>query len=451
MDWIRFLQKGICGPAFLILMLGVGLYLSIQLRFVQIRQLPKAIRVFIQKICLGTRVEDGRSSFRALCTALAATVGTGNIVGVAGAISIGGPGAVFWMWISGLLGMAIKYAEVTLALRYRKKDREGYLGGPMYVITEGLGQRWKPLAQAYCALGIAASLGIGNAAQINAVVCGINTIGGRSSWGRNLLIGILVALVMGRLLRNGAGKIGAAAEILVPFAALGYLLLCSGVLVRFHERLPEAFHGIITGAFTPKAATGGMIGSAFLALQTGCSRGIFTNEAGMGTAAIAHASAEVAHPVQQGLMGILEVFLDTIVICTLTALVILVSGVPIPFGTDPGAALTIEAFSAVYGKAAPVLITGAIALFALATVLGWGFYGIRCAQFLAGEAVLRPFAWIHAGTSVLASVWDTASVWQFSEMLNSLMAVPNMLSLILLTTEVRSLTQAYRHGKLRSE
>ncbi len=437
----------IWGAPALVLILGVGLYLSLRLGFAQLTLLPRALRDFFRKLRPG-RKEEGVTPFRALCTALAATVGTGNLVGVAGAICLGGPGAIFWMWICGLLGMITKYAEATLAVRYRVRKAQGYIGGPMYVISQGLGQKWFPLAACYSFLGVAASFGVGNATQVNAVICGVNQVvsqlGAEPSQRTNLILGILLALLIGTMLFGGAKRIGAAAELLVPIAAAAYMLMCIGVLVRKADAIPSAFCAIFQGAFSPRAVTGGMVGSAFQALRIGCSRGVFTNEAGMGTASIAHASAEVEHPAQQGLMGIMEVFLDTIVICTLTALVILSSSVPIPYGTDAGAALTTDAFASVYGQSAPVLLALELSLFAIATVVGWGLYGARCAEFLFGGKAWKPFALAQTLTVVLGSVLDTGTVWQLSELLNGLMAIPNLIALAALTPEVIRLTKDFK-------
>ncbi len=435
------------GAPALVLILGVGLYLSIRLDFSQLTLFPHAFRCFLRKLRPAEKGE-GVTPFRALCTALAATVGTGNLVGVAGAISLGGPGAIFWMWICGILGMITKYAEATLAVRYRVRCGEGYLGGPMYVITRGLGQRWFPLAAAYSFFGIAASFGVGNATQINAMISSINTVliqfGGEPTQRTNLGFGILLAILIGTMLFGGAKRIGAAAEMLVPFAATAYILMCLGVLVKCSDALPGAFCAIVQGAFSPRAVTGGMLGSAFQALRIGCSRGVFTNEAGMGTASIAHASAEVDHPAQQGLMGMMEVFLDTILICTLTALVILCSGVPVPYGMDAGADLTANAFSVIYGRSAPMFLALELSLFAIATVVGWGLYGARCAEFLFGKKVWKPFALAQTLTIILSSVSRTETVWQLSELLNGLMVIPNLLTLAALTPEVIRLTKDFK-------
>ena len=447
-QFLSFLNSAVWGAPALLLILGVGLFLTLRLHGAQLFLFPQAFCEFFRKLQGHGKAESGVTPFRALCTALAATVGTGNLVGVAGAICLGGPGAVFWMWICGLLGMVTKYAEATLAVRYRVRTEQGYIGGPMYVMLHGLGDRWKPLATAYSAFGVAAAFGVGNATQINAVVSGINQVlagrGIAQAPERNFAMGILLALAIGTMLLGGAKRIGTAAELLVPFAAVAYILMCSGALICRHDAIVPAFSAIVQGALSPKAVTGGLLGSAFQALRIGCSRGVFTNEAGMGTASIAHASAEVVHPAEQGLMGIMEVFLDTILICTLTALVILTSGVPIPYGTDTGAALTADAFSSIYGDGASVILAWALSLFAVATVLGWGLYGARCAQFLFGEKAWKPFARMQIATIILSSVMDAATVWQISEILNGLMVIPNLLTLAALTPEVVRLTKEYR-------
>ena len=439
-----YIQDAILGLPAAGLILGVGLFLSIRLGFPQLGLFPRALGLFFRRMFAG-KPEGGVSSFQALCTALAATVGTGNLVGVAGAICLGGPGAIFWMWVCAFFGMATKYAEAALAVRYRVKTPDGYAGGPMYTITRGLGDRFRPLAKAYCVFGILAAFGVGNAAQINAVVTGVNgavaRFGGEPGRAGNLLMGLLLAVLAGFLLFGGARRIGAAAETLVPMAAGAYILLCVGVLLVFRRRIPAAFAGILTGAFCPRAVTGGILGSAFRALCVGCRRGVFTNEAGMGTASIAHACAE-AEPAEQGLMGMVEVFLDTIVICTLTALVILVSGVSIPYGEDVGGELTAAAFSQVYGAGASLFLAAALILFAVATILGWGLYGARCAQFLFGG--WKGFAAAQTAMVVLGAVLDTETVWQLSEIANGLMAVPNLICLAALSSELRRITIEYK-------
>ena len=419
--------------------LGVGLYLTIRTGFVQVRLFPEALRRFADMF----RGRD-RSSFRSLCTALGATVGTGNLVGVAGAIALGGPGSIFWMWVCGILGMATKYAEAVLAVHYRVRERGEALGGPMYYISRGMGRRWSWLASLYCFFGVIAAFGVGNATQINAMVTGIRQVTGAVGEKGNLLLGTGLALLVGLLLQGGAGGIGRTAEKLVPLAAVGYMGLCLLVLILRADRIGPALISIFQGAFAPKAVTGGLLGSAFGALRVGCARGVFTNEAGMGTAGIAHGSAEVTHPARQGMMGIMEVFLDTIVICTLTALVILVSGVPIPYGSDAGGSLTLEAFGAVCGAWSQVFLTVSICCFALATVLGWGLYGLRCVRFLLGQGSERWFVWLQMGAALLGTVMQTGVIWQIAETVNGLMAIPNLMALTALSGKVRFLTRDYK-------
>lgn len=435
------------GAPALILILSVGLYLSIRLHFAQFTLFPEALRQFLRQFLPG-RKDEGASSFQALCTALAATVGTGNLVGVAGAICLGGPGAVFWMWVCGIFGMVTKYAEAALAVRYRVRTPSGYVGGPMYIITQSLPGKLHFLAYLYALFGVIASFGVGNATQIHAAITGIHEALSVLGWkpGRitDLLLAAIFAAVIGVFLFGGAKRIYGAAEQLVPFAAAGYILLCVGVLVLKWRQLPEAFSQIFQGAFSPKAVTGGMIGSGFQALRIGCSRGVFTNEAGMGTASIAHANAEGVPPARQGMMGIMEVFLDTIVICTLTALVILVSGVTVPYGVDAGGYLTSGAFCAIYGPGAALWLAAVMTLFAVATVIGWGLYGARCAEFLFGTGAWRYFAAAEILAIVAGSFLETPTVWLLAETVNGLMAVPNLITLAVLTPEVCRLTKDYK-------
>ena len=395
-------------------------------------------------LSLGKGRHSGISPLSAVATALGGTVGVGSIVGVGYAIRFGGAGSIFWMWICAFLGMIIKCAEATLAVRYRIKDASGlYIGGPMHIISEGLGNKWAWLASCYCFFGVVASFGAGNATQINAMMCGINSViqayGGSDSPAVSLCVGLCSGILVFILLSGGAKSIGQEAERLVPFAAITYLLLGFGVLVVCYKNIPIAFSLIFQGAFTPGAVTGGAIGSVFIAIRTGASRGVFTNEAGMGTAAIAHAAAQVKHPVQQGLMGVIEVFIDTILICTMTALVILCSGVPIRYDIDSGVFLTTAAFSAVYGSWVCIPICLILVCFTFATVLGWGLYGGRCAQYLFGDHAWKTFTIIAAATVVLGAVLNTGTLWLFSEMVNGLMVIPNLIALGYLTSEFKKL------------
>ena len=444
--WIEFLNRIVWGVPLLILILGAGVFLSIKTGFFQLRFFPRAVRQFVSMLRPGDT--EGVSSFQALCTALAATVGTGNLVGVAGAICLGGPGAIFWMWICALFGMMTKFAEAALSVRFRVKKGKEYVGGPMYLISRGMGGRWLWLASVYCFFGAVASFGVGNATQINSVIDSVNAalvyFGLQPGGIINPIIGATLAVVIAVMLLGGASRIGRAAERLVPFASAAYILLCIGAIACRAQNLPKAFEAIVKGAFSPSAVTGGLLGSAFQALRVGVSRGVFTNEAGMGTAGIAHASAEVSHPAEQGLMGIMEVFLDTVVICTLTALAILCSGIPIPYGTDAGGSLTVQAFVSVYGPWVSVFLALALCSFALATILGWSLYGMRCVQFLLGGRSRKPFVLLQAAVAVVTSVMNTGTIWLLAETVNGLMAIPNLIAIIVLCPVLKELTIQYK-------
>lgn len=435
----------------LIAILGVGLYISIRSRFIQIRLFPKALAAFLGHF-RKRDTQQGESSFRALCTALAATVGTGNIAGVAGAIAIGGPGSIFWMWICAVLGMVTKFAEATLAVHYRGKDRAGnWVGGPMYMIEQGMGSKWRWLGIFYCLFGTVAAFGMGNATQINAVVDACNSalscIGKERSVVIDLSIGILFSVMAAVSLMGGMKRIGDITSLLVPVASATYIVLGVGALVLHAEQIPFAFRGIIQGAFSPQSVTGGILGSAFIALRVGASRGTFTNEAGMGTAAIAHGASAVDHPVEQGLMGIMEVFLDTIVICTVTALVILTSGTPIQYGLDEGAALTARAFACTYGEWVSIPMALFLCCFAFATMLGWGLYGLRCAQYLFGEGAWKPFVLLQAVISATSVLLKTGTVWMLAEIVNGLMAIPNLICLAVLSPKLLILIRSYENKR----
>ena len=421
------------GVPALVLILGVGIYFSISTGFAQLRLLPRAVRSF-----LGSVTGKNSASFKALCTALAATVGTGNIVGVAGAIAIGGPGSIFWMWICGILGMITKFAEAVLAVCFQHRDSKGsMIGGPMYMIQKGMGKNWKWLGTVYCFLGVIAAFGMGNATQINAVSDGVCSVmeyfGSEPSTTGKLVIGTLLAVMAGVCLLGGARRIGNVAMMLVPFASVSYILLSLGALIVHVQQLPSALEAIVRGAFCPGAVTGGMIGSLMTCLRVGASRGVFTNEAGMGTAAIAHGTVETSQPINQGLMGIMEVFLDTLVICTMTALVILTSGISVPYGTDEGAALTTRAFACTYGSGVSIPIALFLCCFAFATMLGWGLYGLQCARYLFGDRVWKSFVFLQMGASIAGVLLNTGMVWMIAETVNGLMAIPNLIALAALS------------------
>ena len=427
--------------------LGVGIYLSIRSRFAQLRLFPRALKAFLGQFGKQS-AEQGESSFRALCTALAATVGTGNIAGVAGAIAIGGPGSIFWMWICAVLGMVTKYAEAALAVHYQGRDSKGNsVGGPMYMIEQGMGRKWRWLGICYSVFGVIAAFGMGNATQINAVVDAFNTVfefvGRTPSCRINLMIGILFSVLAAASLLGGMKRIGDITSLLIPLVSVTYILMGLGALICHADRISWAFQSILQGAFSPRAATGGALGSAFAALRVGASRGTFTNEAGMGTAAIAHGTSDVTHPAEQGLMGIIEVFLDTIVICTVTALVILTSGTPIYYGVDEGAVLTTRAFACTYGQWVSIPMALFLCCFAFGTMLGWGLYGLRCAQYLFGERVWKPFVLLQAVICAVSVLLKTGTIWMLAEIVNGLMAIPNPACLAALCPQLLKLIRSY--------
>lgn len=445
----------IWGVPAMVCIFGVGLYLSIRTGFLQIRKFPYAIRTTIGRIFRKRNASDGAlTPFQAVCTALAATVGTGNIAGVAGAIAIGGPGAVFWMWISAILGMCTKFAEVTLAAHFREVNANGELvGGPMYYIKNGLGKKWVWLAYLFSAFGVLTVFGTGNATQVNTITTAINSallnfhiIDTDAVAMSNLIIGIVMAVLVALILLGGVKRIGQVAEKLVPFMALFYIVLALGVVVVNIQVLPSVFASIFEGAFCPSAVTGGVIGSMITSMKKGVSRGIFSNEAGLGTGSIAHACADTRKPVKQGMFGIFEVFTDTIVICTLTALVILCSQVPVAYGEAAGAELTIQGFTAVYGNWVSVFTAVAMCCFAFSTTIGWGLYGARCIEFLFSEKVIRPFMVVYSLVAILGATANLGLMWSIAETFNGLMAIPNLIALFLLAGTVVKLTREYFAG-----
>ena len=358
------------------------------------------------------------------------------------------------MWVSAFLGMATKFAESTLAVRFRSADPDGEaMGGTMYMIRSGLSRKLEPMAKCYALFGLLAAFGVGNTTQVNAVISALNGAGEQFGFTLSPVscagIGLVLGLAVYFLVSGGAEKIGAAAECLVPVAAGAYIMVCVASLWLKREFLPDAIRAIFCGAFSPRSVTGGMVGSLAQTLTVGVSRGVFTNEAGMGTAAMSHAGAQVAHPVEQGLMGIMEVFMDTILICTLTALVILTSGVSLPYGQDAGAELTARALSADLGPWTGAFLCACLCLFALATILGWGLYAGRCAEFLLGMMNWPLFALGQGVCVLLGTLLDTDLIWSLSELMNGLMALPNLITLLLLLPELRRLTIDYPIHKLR--
>lgn len=443
----------IWGIPAMVCIIGVGLLLSVRTGFLQIRKFPYAIRTTVGRMFRKRDASDGAMTpFQAVCTALAGTVGTGNIAGVAGAIAIGGPGAVFWMWCSALLGMCTKFAEVTLAVHFRERSDTGeWVGGPMYYIKNGLGRRWQFLAVLYALFGVLTVFGTGNATQVNTIVAAVDTalleyglVGGSFLPTLNLIVGILVAVLVALVLLGGIKRIGSVSEKLVPFMALFYIVLSVGVVVINFSRLPYVLESIVAGAFNPAAFTGGTIGSLFVSMQKGVSRGIFSNEAGLGTGSIAHACADTKKPVKQGMFGIFEVFADTIVICTLTALVILCSGTQVSYGAAAGAELTISGFTTTYGGWASIFTAVALCCFAFSTIIGWGLYGSRFLVFLCkSNKVARPFFVVYALVAILGATMDLGLLWSIADTFNGLMSIPNLIALLLLSGTVVQLTRAF--------
>ena len=448
----------IWGVPAMICIVGVGLLLSIRTGFLQIRKFPYAMKVTIGRMLKKREASDGAlTPFQAVCTALAATVGTGNIAGVVGAIAIGGPGAVFWMWISALLGMCTKFSEVTLAVHFREKNAEGDLvGGPMYYIKNGLKKQWHWLAYLFAAFGVLTVFGTGNATQVNTITTAIDSalynygvISEQNVSTLNLVIGIILAVLIGLILLGGIKRIGQVAEKLVPFMAVIYIILAIGVMILNYRNIPTVFASIFKGAFSPASVTGGAVGSFFMSMKKGVSRGIFSNEAGLGTGSIAHACADTRKPVKQGFFGIFEVFVDTIVICTLTALVILCSGVPVGYGDAAGAELTILGFTSTYGSWVSIFTAIAMCCFAFSTIIGWGLYGTRCVEFLLGTRANRPFMILYALVAIVGATMELGLMWNIAETFNGLMVIPNLIAVFLLSGVVVRLVKEYfdREGK----
>ncbi len=448
----EMLNNFIWGVPAMVCIIGVGLYLSVRTGFIQIRKLPYALKTTVGRMFKKKEAGDGAiTPFQAVCTALAATVGTGNIAGVAGAIAIGGPGAVFWMWISALLGMCTKFAEVTLAVHFRERSEKGdYVGGPMYYIKNGLGSKWMWLAYLYAIFGACAVFGTGNATQVNTITAAIDsalinygllTQGNTATF--DLIVGIVICIVVLLILLGGIKRIGKVSEQLVPIMALLYVVLGLGVIFLNIQKIPAVFVSIFEGAFNPQAVTGGVVGSFFVSMKKGVSRGIFSNEAGLGTGSIAHACADTRKPVKQGMFGIFEVFMDTIIICTMTALVVFLSGVEIPYGQNAGAELTISGFTSVYGNWVSIFTAVAMCCFAFSTIIGWGLYGQRCVEFLFGSKINKLYIIAYALVSIVGATVDLGLVWGISDTFNGFMTIPNLIAVFLLAPHVLKLMKEH--------
>ena len=427
------------GPPMLVLILGTGLLLQIRLKLMPILRIPTGFRMVWRGRRPDATAEGEISPYAALMTALAATVGTGNIAGVATAIALGGPGAMFWMWMTALVGMATKYSEVLLAVHYREVDDHGeHVGGPMFAIKNGLGRNWRWLGAAFALFGGLAGFGIGNMVQSNSIAEVVNASFGIPAW----ITGLVLTLLTGFVLLGGIKRIGAVAEKLVPAMCIGYIIAALIVLVLYAGQIPAAFGLIFEHAFSPVAASGGFAGATImLAMRYGVARGIFSNEAGLGTAGIAQAAGQSSSPAQSGLIGMMGTFIDTLVVCTMTGLVIMVTGVW-NSGVS-GAALTSSAFGTALPGIGQYILAIALAIFAYTTILGWAYYGEKCWEYLAGTAVEKPYRVLWTLFVMVGAVTHLDFVWLVADTLNAFMAFPNLVSLVLLSPVVVKVTNDY--------
>ncbi len=451
------------GPVMLILLVGTGLYLSIRSGFLQFTRFGYAMRNTIGKIFKKQTAGKGEvTPFQAMTTALAGTVGTGNIAGVTGAIFIGGPGAVFWLWISALVGMVTKYSEVVLAVRYRERNEAGdWVGGPMYYIKNGLGKSWTWLSYIFAFFGITASFGIGNTTQVDSIATAIGTAvsafgGDASNTVFRIAIGVVVAVIVAFVIIGGIKRIGAVTERLVPAMAVIYIIAALVVVFGNIGQIGNVLGDIFKGAFQPAAVCGGAAGVAIMTtIQKGIARGVFSNEAGLGSAPIAHAATSETDPVKQGVYGIFEVFMDSIVICTLTSLALLMGlygqGAELTWGQGAGSEMVVQAFSGVFsGKVAAIIIAVGLSLFALSTVLSWALYGSRCCEFLFGK-IAKPATMVYKVifciVLIIGSTLGLDIVWDIGDALNGLMAIPNLIALLLLSGTTIKITKEHFSNK----
>ncbi|MDN9275295.1 sodium:alanine symporter family protein [Clostridioides difficile] len=437
-DILNKVDAFIWGPPLLVLLVGTGILLTVKLGVVQITKLPRALKLIFSAENKGS---GDVSSFAALCTALAATVGTGNIVGVATAIKAGGPGALFWMWIAAFFGMATKYSEGVLAIKYRTKDKNGQVsGGPMYYIVNGMGEKWRPLAIFFAISGIlVALLGIGTFTQVNSITDAINNSFGIDPRITGVVLAVFVALVV----FGGLKSISNVATKIVPFMAVIYVVICGIILISFWNKIPETFMLIIKSAFTPTAATGGFLGATMsLAIRNGIARGVFSNESGLGSAPIAAAAAaKTEWPAEQGLISMTGTFIDTIIICTLTGFSLVISGV---WCSDlNGAVMTQAAFNGAIPTFGPILLTVSLTLFAFTTILGWSYYGERCFEFLFGVKGMNGYRTVFVAMVLLGAFLKLEVVWIIADIVNGLMAIPNLIALLALSPIIVSETKKY--------
>ena len=437
LEFLTMIDTFVWGPPLMILLIGTGILLTVRLGLLQVMKLPKSLSLIFTARNSGN---GDINSFQALCTALAATVGTGNIVGVATAIKAGGPGALFWMWLAAFFGMATKYAEGVLAVKYRTVDENGNAsGGPMYYIEQGLGKSFKPLAVLFSIFGImTACLGSGTFTQVNAITSITEVSLGIPVLYTAAVLTILVAVVT----IGGLQSIAKVASKIVPFMAVLYVITTVSVLIFYSDKVADAFMLVIHSAFNPTAATGGFLGATvMLAMRSGVARGIFSNEAGLGSAPIVAAAAKTKWPAEQGLVSMTGTFIDTIIICTLTGLTLIVSGVWC--GDVNGAAMTEAAFSSAFPDAAKYLLTAGLVLFAFTTIIGWNYYGERCVEYLFGVKGIKPYRFIFIGLVAIGAFLKLEVIWVLADIVNGLMAIPNLIALIGLSGVVVAETKAY--------
>ena len=436
LELLKALDAFVWGPPLLILLVGTGIYLTIRLGLLQVARLPKAFQLIFTK----DKGHGDVSSFAALCTALAATVGTGNIIGVATAIKVGGPGALFWMWMAAFFGMATKYAEGLLAIKYRTKDANGAVaGGPMHYILLGMGEKWRPLAIFFALAGVlVALLGIGTFTQVNSITESIQN----TAQVDPAITALILSIFVGIAVFGGLKSISKVSTAVVPFMAIVYILGTLTVILFNIEKIPATLALIFTSAFSPTAAVGGFAGASIrMAIQNGVARGVFSNESGLGSAPIAAAAAKTNEPVEQGLISMTGTFIDTLIICTLTGLTILVTGVW--SGDLNGVALTQSAFSTVFSYFGPALLTIFLVLFAFTTILGWNYYGERCFEFLFGVRFIWLYRVVFVVMVLLGGFIELDMVWIIADIVNALMALPNLIALLVLSPVVISETRKY--------
>ena len=442
-EWLHTLNGMVWGVPMIVLILGTGFYLQLRLGFMPLRNIGYGFRMIWKSRTVEDKSSGDISPYAALMTALSATVGTGNIAGVATAIAVGGPGALFWMWMTAIVGMATKYAEVVVAVKFREKNANGqWVGGPMYAIKNGLGPKWRWLATAFAVFGGLAGFGIGAMVQANGISSAMQGAFGLETWVTGLAVaGLTAAVVLG-----GIKRIGAVAEKLVPSMCIVYVICVLWVLGTYYAQIPAAFLLIIEQAFNPTAAVGGFAGSTVLmAIRMGVARGIFSNEAGLGTAGIAQAAGQSKDPVFSGIVGMMGTFIDTIIVCTMTGLAIVVSGVWNSGAS--GALLSTQSFEAAMPGIGKYLLAISLALFAFTTILGWAYYGEKCWTYLVGPVCEKPFRILWVAGVFVGAVVTLDVAWLVADTLNAMMAIPNLISLLMLSPVVAKLTKDYFDAK----